>query len=1051
MSEKNVAENSKVPPVVDVIGPPPGIIGWFASNHVASNLLMVFIFAFGLLAIFDLKKESMPSIVFDRVSINVAYPGAGPEEVELGIVVKIEEALNSIEGIREIRSTAREGMASVDVRAKVDFEIAELTDEIKLAIDSISTFPLDSERPVISKVERKMQTLRVAVSGNLDETAMKYLADDIKDEITALPEVTYASILGGRDFEVAVEIPEDRLREYNLSLSEVAQIIRRWSADIPGGTIKSEAGSIRLRAMGQAYSAQEFENIIVLTNADGSILRLGDIASVTDGFVEEEFYAFFNGKPSLAIEVQSTDQESEIKISDAVHAYVEARRATLPSGISLDVWADSSFYLKSQIDMLVKNMMLGAVLVFVVLGLFLRLRMAIWVLIGLPIAFFGAALMMPWVDVTINIISLFAFILVLGIVVDDAIIIAESVHTQTERDGYNLHNIVAGAQRVAVPATFGVLTTIMAFAPMLLVTGPPSSLTAATAWVVIFCLLFSLVESKLILPSHLAMLPPPKQTKRGIPEWVNDKLQRFVKSVYQPFVLRAIEFRYATVATFVGMIMLVLGLMWGGFIKYGFFPDIDQPILRASVEVQEGSPPGLAQQVVDRMYNSALRIENEIIAESPTSTGFIQNVLAFVAQDKQGFILIELLPNEQLQVLPEEIERRWREDVGEIAGTTELKFISKEQMGGAPVSFKLLGKNTLQLEAAAAELQKRLSSVAGVYEVAASVNEGPQELSLKIKPTAETLGITLVDLASQVREAFYGAEAQRFQRDSQEIKVMVRYPKSERRSIGDLEGMWIKVPSGQEVPFSAAAEFELAQGYDVIRRIDKERAVNISANVNTTIVESNDVLRQVRASFESILARDFAGVSMELDGSSKDERAAISELWIAVFFVLAGIYALLAVPLKSYLQPLIIMSVIPFGLIGAILGHFFLGKTVSIISLLGFIALGGVVVNDSLIMVDFVNKKVRAGMSHAQASVEAGTERFRPIILTSLTTFFGLVPILSETSTQAQMIIPMAISLAFGILFATIITLILVPALYNIFADFMPDTRRSASAQAQPA
>ncbi len=1051
MSEKNAEENVQDLQVVDVAVPPPGIIGWFASNHVASNLLMVFIFAFGLLAIFDLKKESMPSIVFDRVSINVAYPGAGPEEVELGIVVKIEEALNSIEGIREIRSTAREGMASVDVRAKVDFEIAELTDEIKLAIDSISTFPLDSERPVISKVERKMQTLRVAVSGNLDETAMKYLADDIKDEITALPEVTYASILGGRDFEVAIEIPEDQLREYNLSLSQVAQIIRRWSADIPGGTIKSEAGSIRLRAMGQAYSAQEFENIIVLTNADGSILRLGDIASVTDGFVEEEFYAFFNGKPSLAIEVQSTDQESEIKISNAVHAYVEARRATLPSGISLDVWADSSFYLQSQIDMLVKNMLLGAVLVFVVLGLFLRLRMAIWVLIGLPIAFFGAALMMPWVGVTINIISLFAFILVLGIVVDDAIIIAESVHTQTERDGYNLHNIVAGAQRVAVPATFGVLTTIMAFAPMLLVTGPASSLTEATAWVVIFCLLFSLVESKLILPSHLAMLPPPKKTKRGIPEWVDGKLQRFIKSVYQPFVLRAIEYRYATVATFIGMIMLVLGLMWGGFIKYGFFPDIDQPVLRATVEVQEGSPPSLAKQVVDRMYNSAMRIENEIAAASPTNTGFMQNVLAFVAQDKQGFILIELLPNEKLEVLPKEIERRWREDVGEIAGVTEMKFISREQMGGAPVSFKLLGKNTLQLEAAAAELQKRLSSVDGVYEVTASVNEGPQELSLRIKPSAETLGVTLVDLASQVREAFYGAEAQRFQRDSQEIKVMVRYPRSDRRSIGDLEGMWINLAGGRVVPFSSVAEFELAQGYDVIRRIDKERAINVSANINTSVVESVDVLRQVRQNFEPILASNFPGVSMELDGSSKDESAAISELWIAVFFVLAGIYALLAVPLKSYTQPLIIMSVIPFGLIGAILGHFFLGKTVSIISLLGFIALGGVVVNDSLIMVDFVNKKVRAGMSYAQASVEAGAERFRPIILTSLTTFFGLVPILTETSTQAQMIIPMAISLAFGILFATIITLILVPALYNIFADFMPDTRRSANAQAQSA
>jgi multidrug efflux pump subunit AcrB len=659
--------------------------------------------------------------------------------------------------------------------------------------------------------------------------------------------------------------------------------------------------------------------------------------------------------------------------------------------------------------------------------------------------------MMPWVGITINIISLFAFILVLGIVVDDAIIIAESVHTQTERDGYNLHNIVAGAQRVAVPATFGVLTTIMAFAPMLLVTGPASSLTEATAWVVIFCLLFSLVESKLILPSHLAMLPPPKKTKRGIPEWVDGKLQRFIKSVYQPFVLRAIEYRYATVATFIGMIMLVLGLMWGGFIKYGFFPDIDQPVLRATVEVQEGSPPSLAKQVVDRMYNSAMRIENEIAAESPTNTGFMQNILAFVAQDKQGFILIELLPNEKLEVLPKEIERRWREDVGEIAGVTEMKFISREQMGGAPVSFKLLGKNTLQLEAAAAELQKRLSSVDGVYEVTASVNEGPQELSLRIKPSAETLGVTLVDLASQVREAFYGAEAQRFQRDSQEIKVMVRYPRSERRSIGDLEGMWINLAAGRVVPFSSVAEFELAQGYDVIRRIDKERAINVSANINASVVESVDVLRQIRLNFEPILASNFPGVSMELEGSSKDESAAISELWIAVFFVLAGIYALLAVPLKSYTQPLIIMSVIPFGLIGAILGHFFLGKTVSIISLLGFIALGGVVVNDSLIMVDFVNKKVRAGMSYAQASVEAGAERFRPIILTSLTTFFGLVPILSETSTQAQMIIPMAISLAFGILFATIITLILVPALYNIFADATPDTRRSANAQAQSA
>jgi multidrug efflux pump subunit AcrB len=1030
---------------------PPGLIGWFASNHVAANLIMILIFASGLMAILDLKKESMPSFIFDVVAVNVAYPGAGPEEVELGIIIKIEEAIGSIEGIREIRSSASEGMARVQAIAKVGFSVSELMDEIKLAVDSISTLPVESERPLISKVERKMQTLRLAISGDMTETAMTHLADDLKEEITALPEVTYAETFGARPFEMAIEIPEYRLREYGLSLAQVAQIIRLWSADIPGGTIKSEAGTIRLRAMGQAYTAQDFEKIIILTNADGSIVRLGDIAEVIDGFVEEDWYGFFNGKPSIAIEVKSTDQESEIKISEAVHAYIGERRKTLPDGVSLDIWADSSFYLKSQIDMLIKNMLLGAVLVFVVLGLFLRIRIAVWVLIGLPIAFFGAAMMMPVVGITINIISLFAFILVLGIVVDDAIIIAESVHTQTERDGYNLQNIVAGTQRVAVPATFGVLTTVVAFAPMLLVTGPPSSLAHSTAWVVIFCLLFSLVESKLILPSHLALLPPPKKRKRGIPEWIDEKLQKIIRNCYQPFLRRAIEYRYATLTTFIGLIMLVFGLINGGFIKYGFFPDVDSPLVRGYVSVQEGSPPGLAKKIISRMYESVRQVEAEVITESPDGNGFIKNVAMFVAKDKEGRIAIELLPNEELDISPEEIEQRWRERVGELAGVTEMTIRSKDRMAGAALSMKLTGKKTKQLEAAAEELEQYLASIEGVYEITSSVNEGPQELSLRIKPSAEPLGITLVDLASQVREAFYGSEAQRFQRESQELKVMVRHPKSERRSIGDLERMWIRLPSSEIVPFSTLADFELGRGYDVIRRIDKARAITVSANVNRAVVESANVMRQIKQEFDPILESNYPGVLMAFDGSSKDEQDAIGELWIAVFFVLAGIYSLLAIPLKSYLQPLIIMSVIPFGLIGAVLGHFLLGATVSVISILGLIALAGVVVNDSLIMVDFVNKKVTQGMSSAEASIEAGSERFRAIILTSLTTFFGLIPILSETSTQAQMVIPMAISLAFGILFATIITLVLVPALYNIFSDFMPNAREFSAQQSTAA
>jgi multidrug efflux pump subunit AcrB len=1015
-----------------------GLIGWFASNHVAANLLVVFIVALGAYSISIVKKESFPDFQFDVINVQVPYPGAGPEEVEEGIVVKIEEALTNVEGVRELTGLAYEGSGQVRLEVKQGYEISEVMDEVKLAVDGISQFPGDAERPIISKSTRKKGALTVQVSGPLDEATMKALTETIRDEIVALPDVTYAELWGGRPFEIAIEIDELTLRQYGLTLQQVAGAIRNWSVDIPGGSIRTQSGDIRLRAIGQAYTGDDFARIVLLTRPSGTVVTLGDVANIKDGFAEVETLALFNGKPSLGINVQSAENESEIRISEAVNRYVDERNETLPDGIELAVWGDSTYYLQGRIDMLLDNMMLGAVLVFLILGLFLHIKLASWVLVGLPVAFLGAFMMLPVVDVTINIMSLFAFILVLGIVVDDAIIIAESAYTETELKGYNTANIVAGAQKVAVPATFGVLTTIMAFLPLLFVTGPTSTVNAAIAWVVILCLVFSLVESKLILPSHLALMKSSHAGKARFPHWVDSHLQRFIEKGYKPFLVKAIEYRYATLAVFIGLLILTTGLFGGGLVRFIFFPDFEMDFLNARMEVIDGAPETMALQIVREMETALREVNDEIKAEKGSEADVVKNVYAYVQNGQVGRFQVELEKGEYREVSPTEVELRWRDKVGEIAGTKELRFMSKENMGGgAPIAVKLQGRNYLLVEQAAEELAEHLRDYEGLYEIETSMTAGPEEIKLRIKPGAESLGITLVDLARQVREAFYGAEAQRIQRSNQEIRVMVRYPREQRRSVGNLESMWIKLPDGRELPFSEVAEYEMSPGFSFIRRVDGRRSISISANADVSRIQPSAVLSDLRLNFIPDLLSRYPGVNLELDGSSQEEQSSIAQVGSAFLIALLGIYALMAIPLKSYLQPLIIMSVIPFGIIGAVFGHMLLGMTINAISLIGFIALAGVVVNDSLIMVDFVNKKILQGVTPSMAAIEAGAERFRAILLTSLTTFFGLVPILSEQSMQAQMVIPMAVSLAFGILFATVITLIFVPCLYNILGDIV--------------
>jgi len=966
----------------------------------------------------------------------VPYRGAAPAEVEEGVVVKIEEAIENIEGIREVQSRAFEGMGQVTVMVMEDYDLGEVIDEIKMAVDGISTFPGETERPMISKQRMRQGAVTVQLSGDINEWTMKELAETIKSEILALPGVTYAELMGARPFEVSVQVSEDTLREYGLTLNTVAEAIRSWSVDLPGGNIRTDAGDIRLRTKGQAYTGREFADIVLLTRSDGTRVLLGDIAEINDGFVETNFYSYFNGNPSIGIRVYSTDAESEVEVARAVKQYVGERQSTLPRGIDLTIWMDITYYMDGRMDMMYKNMAMGALLVFGVLSLFLHLKFALWVTLGLPIAFLGALMLLPLpgIDVSINILSTFGFILVLGIVVDDAIIIAESVYSETERSGYTMENIVSGAKRVAVPATFGVLTTIMAFLPMLAATGPVASMSGAIGWVVVLCLCFSLVESKLILPSHLAIMRS-SHGKAALADRVDRVLLTFVENVYKPFLARAINHRYTTLALFIGVLIISIGAVGGGFVRYTFFPEMEDDFLTARMELYEGAPEALVHQVVDHMNGALLEINEELKQVEGADHDIIVNVLTFVVDGKRGQMLVELT-REDRDTTPQLIEKMWREKVGNVAGTRELKFVSTRHSGGGPpIAFKLTGRNYSQLEQASVDLVSHLEEIEGVFEVESSYSQGSEELQLKIKPEAEALGITLADLARQVRFAFYGAEAQRMQRGEQEVRVMVRYPLEERRSVGNLENMWIRTPDGREVPFSSVADYTSDQGYNVIQRLNGERAITITARSDAGVIEPAQVVREVRSAYFPQLQSHYPGVTGDVFGSSQEERLALDQMLAGFAVALFGIYALMAIPLRSYLQPLFIMSAIPFGIVGAIVGHMLLDIPISSISIFGFIALSGVVVNDSLIMVDFVNKAVARGTSPTDAAIESGAARFRAILLTSLTTFFGLVPIVSETSLQAQIVIPMATSLAFGILFATFITLVLIPALYLVTDD----------------
>ncbi|HET6565476.1 MAG TPA: efflux RND transporter permease subunit [Xanthomonadales bacterium] len=1020
------------------------LISWFASNSVAANLLMFILIAGGLFSVFTIKKEVQPQVETNYVSINVPFLGATPEDVEEGVVIKIEEAIQDIEGIEEIISSASRGNGSVTVEVHADYEVTEVMDIIKNRVDAISTFPENTEKPIIARTNFEQQVIMVSVYGSVSERTLKEYSKQIRNEIVTLPGITRAEILGSRPYEISIEVSEFDLQAYDLTLIEVAQAVRRSSLDLSAGSIRSDSGDVLVRTKGQAYTSKDFEDIVIRTNPDGTRLRLQDVASINDGFVEGEWFSEYNGKPAITIQVMSVGSQSELDISATVREWVAAKKATLPADVQIASWADVSYYLKDRLDLMTKNMVMGAALVFLILTLFLRLKLAFWVMVGLPVAFLGAFFLMPMVDVSVNMLSLFGFILVLGIVVDDAIVIGESAYTNMRAKGHSIENIVEGVQQVAVPATFGVLTTIAAFLPILMISGVQGQFFAAIGWVVILCLLFSLVESKLILPAHLSHMkirhygPNTHNPFVRFQRFFSEGLHHFVDNWYTPLLQKSLRHPGLVLSSFLAMLILSVGLLAGGVLKFVFFPDIVSDFLEVQVEMNEGTAPAKTEAAIRRIQDALWEVDRQVSAENGMEPGgVVTSVLSWVNSDTQGQIITELV-KEGTVISGPEVLRRWREETGDIPGVKTLGFegAAGGPGGGPDFSIQLIGGNIAQVGRAAAELERRIRQYEGLYDIRNSFERGTPEIKLNIKPEAETLGLSLADLARQVRAGFYGEEVQRVQRGQDEVKVMVRYPEDERDSVGYLNHVRIRTPDGGRVPFHAVAEVENTESPSRIQRFDRERAVRLSAEVDKEKFEPGKITQDILTKELPEVLAQFPGVRHRLSGATRSQKEVQVDLLKGAAFALFLIFALMAIPLKSYSQPLIIMSVIPFGAIGALLGHLILGIPVSILSFFGLIALAGVVVNDSLILVDFVNREREQGVELRQAVVDAARKRFRAILLTSLTTFFGLVPIVLETSLQAQLVIPMATSLAFGILFATVITLFLIPALYIALDQF---------------
>jgi multidrug efflux pump subunit AcrB len=1057
---------------------------WSIKNNVSVNLIMIFIIIAGIFTVIKMRRELFPQFSLDMIVVSVLYPGSSPEEVEEGICIKIEEQIQSIEGIKTLRSTAREGAGEVVAELETGVDVSKILDEIKAEVDRIDTFPAEAEEPLVMEIINQDPTISVAIYGELPEKQMRHIAEGIRDDLLDAravdnqdsggrqdivasflnrfrfkqPEsISQIDLIGVREYEISVEVSEENLRRYGISFDQVVEAVRSGSIDLPGGKIKTRQGEILIRAKGQLYTGREFEKIPLITLNDGTIVRLGQVAKVVDGFEDLDIKTRFNGKPAAIVQVSRTSEQDSIEIAKIARNYVDQLKQDLPEELEFAIWGDISTMVESRIDLMLRNGLQGILLVFIALALFLNLRLAFWVALGIPISFMGAFIVLNGFDQTINMISLFAFIMTLGILVDDAIIVGENVYSHYSRGKSPAAAVVDGLKEVGGPVVMAVSTTVVAFCPLLFIAGIMGKFIAVMPLAVIIILIVSLGEALIILPSHLnhALVKSERKVRKATSwhERLQEKLENGMRTtidrVYSPAIQYVVKNRYFTLSIGIGVLIISLGIIAGGYVPFVFFPKGESDWIVAEVIYPLGTPYHLTEETIERLEKESFELDTAFSQYSEDNGKLVKNTFSIVGAIPRrdwkppeygghvGQVWLELASSENREdVSTHAILNQWRNLIGEIPGVDRLTFATLEGgPAGNPIEVQLSGQDFDQLEQAAAELETELETYPGTFDISNNFKPGKQEKKIRIKEGSRSIGITMRDLARQIRQAFYGEEALRIQRDRDDVKVMVRYADKERHSLAGIEDMRIRTQDGQEIPIEEVADITPGRAYSIINRVDRKRTITVVSDIDTAQANASVITGDLAANFLPALAERYPGIVIDFEGQAKRTTESLDSIKSGYLLAMMGIFLLLASQFRSYIQPVIIMMAIPFGLIGAVLGHLIMGMEFTIVSIFGIVALSGIVVNDALILIDFINRALLSGVDIRQAVIESGKARFRPVLLTSVTTIAGLFPLLLERSFQAQFLIPMAVSICFGLLIATVLTLLYVPALYLIVTD----------------
>ena len=1042
------------------LGEVGGPLAYMASNSVAANLLMLAIVAAGLVSLNGIVFDMWPTLPFNQIEVSIAYPGATPDEVEEAIILKIEEQVSPLDNVKTVNSVAAPGMASARIELKSGTDLDIAMDDIKAAVGRIQSFPGGAERPQFRELDNLQSVIRLIVYGDISERSLKELARQIENGLTALPDVSEVDVNGVRDYEISIEVPLLRLRSLGLTLQDIAHTIRRGSLDLSAGSIDTREDHVRVRTLGQRYDQQDFEDVIVLAESNGAIVRLGDIANVRDGFETTDLIVRHQDKPAAFIEVFRVGSEHVSEVTAAVKEHIEnVVIPSLPNGVGITVWNDDSEFFDACVRLLMKNGSLGLILVFIALALFLEIRVSLWVVVGIAVSAIGALAAVLALDLVIDSNGLFAFVLAIGIVVDDAIVVAEHVYHERRQGVPGLVAAIRGVRRIMIPLTFAVLTSVAAFSPLLFLPGGMGEILQACAVILIAMLLISLVESLLVMPNHLSHLPGPDWVPtRAVDRFfirtqsfVDRMLNRFLEGPLARGLRFAIEQPLIVIACAIGMLIISVSLLPAGIVRTTFANQVEGDFVTVSLEMPDGTSAQRTYEIAMEIEAAGQRVIERLSHDRPKDAPpLLSGAIVTVGQGARveggglipqinlnppaniATVEFKLLGAQQRRITTRTVLEAWRNEVGYLPYARGVTFASELVALGNPIEVILSHPDPERLISIADSVVYNLHQIKGVFDIRSDHAPGVKEIQLELRPEARTLGLTLEDMAQQARAAFFGEEALRVQRGQEEVRVYVRLPLAERDSITDVEKYLIRTPNHAEVPLSKVALLSQGTSPQTIRRKDGQRVVTITADVDAAVISGKEANNILATSILSDLAALNPDMYYSYGGQAQQQVESFDSLTRAFALVMFIIFALLAVPLQSYTKPLIIMAVIPFGLIGVIFGHLVLGIAFSFTSAMGFVGLSGVVVNDSLVMIDFINQQLEEGASKQNAIIEGAKRRFRPIMLTSVTTFLGFTPLILERAIHAKFLVPFAASLGFGILITTIILMMVVPALTSI-------------------